>query len=158
MTLKGVPSLSQGIISPVWTDKTSCLSEQRLPPLNVNVWTKRRAHLDRVRSADTLTCWCRTQHSSTGWEVARAVWRPVKQQWSGDKRGLLRSVQTSGSDLLPALCHSLWELKIVRHESDVISVFPTTRAERIMLLVRRFRAMTTTWIGVGRGDKKKMLL
>ena len=27
-----------------------------------------------------------------------------------------------------ALCHSPWELKIVRHESDVISVFPTTRS------------------------------
>lgn len=63
--------------------------------------------------------------------------------------------QTSGSNLLPALCHSLWELKIVRHESDVISVFPTTRAEGIMLLVRRFRAMTTTWTEGKKKRKKK---
>lgn len=143
-TLKGGPSLSQGVISPVCTDMpAACLSSGCRPP-NIGIWTKRKTHLDRVGSASTLTWGCRAQHSSTGCKVAGAVWRPVKQQWSGDKRGLLRLVQTSGSNLLPALCHSLWELKIVRHESDVISVFPTTRAEGIMLLVRRLRAMTTT--------------
>lgn len=123
----------------------SRLSERRLPPPNASVWTKRKTHLDRVGSANSLTWGRRTQHSSTGCKVAGAMWGPVKQQWTRDKRGLLRLVQTSGSNLLPALCHSLWELKIVRHESDVISVFPTTRAEGIMLLVHRFRAMTTTW-------------
>lgn len=102
VTLKGGSNLSQGVISPVCTDMPAACLGSSSWPLNVSVWTKRKTHLDRVGSANTLTWGCRTQHSSTGCKVAGAVWRPVKQQW---QRGQEESPALSTNEWLePAAC------------------------------------------------------
>lgn len=139
-------SLSPRLISPLCADMTAaCLSSSSRRYTQASGLNARHTWIESV-----------VPTHSPG-DVAHSILRqaaksPVRcedlsnSRGPGDKRGLLRLVQTSGSNLLPALCHSLWELKIVRHESDVISVFPTTRTGGgIMLLVHRFRAMTTTW-------------
>lgn len=80
-------------------------------------------------ASNTLTWWCSAQHSSACLPVE--VTKCSKKEKSADVLGqegvLLCWLKTSPWNLFPALCCSLWLLKIVPYESDVISVFPTTK-------------------------------
>lgn len=132
---KGLPHVpTSGGVTCIWrgTGLGPCgaVSNKATPvPPSVDTHPSVRAYGLHPEAADALTWWCSAQHSSARLPVE--VTKCSKKEKSADVPGqegvLLCWLKTSPWNLLPALCCSLWLLKIVPHESDVISVFPTTK-------------------------------